>query len=113
MRALIRIWHRSPLTVALIAALPIEVANFYLVSFPIDTGLEPNTAWDIKVIAYQWLYIHLPGFLLIRGMQDSEIHKVGNLILFVGGYLDTAVLIFLGLLLSRWWERRSQRTTDQ
>jgi len=108
---LIGVKKRSPLLIALIVALPVEIANFSLAGFPIDTGLEPNTSWYEKLIAYQNLYMHAPGWLLISRMQDSQLQKVGNPILFVSGYLDTAILIFASLLLFRWWQCRSRGTT--
>jgi len=113
MRVLIEMRKRSPLLIALIVALPLEIANFSLAGFPIDTGLEPDTSWYEKVIAYQNLYLHIPGWLLISRMQDSQIQKVGNPILFVSGYLDTAILIFASLLLFRWWQCRSRGTTGK
>jgi len=113
MRTLIGVWKRSPLAIALIVALPIEIANFCLAGFPIDTGLDPDTKWYEAVIAYQNLYMHAPGWSLISRMQGAQIHKFGNAILFVCGYLDTAILIFIGLLLIKWWQRRPQRATDE
>jgi hypothetical protein len=47
--------------IALVVAIPIEIANFFLAGFPLDTGFEPVDPWYAKVIGYQWLVLHFSG----------------------------------------------------
>ena len=100
---------KSPLVVALIAALPIETANFWLAAFPIDTELPPDTDWSLKVIGYQWLCLHSPGLLLGSYLVGSRFEKFIMPFAFASGYLDTALLIALGVWAFRWWSNRSRK----
>jgi len=38
--------------IAFVVAIPIELANFFMASFPLDTGFEPADPWYDKVIGF-------------------------------------------------------------
>jgi len=111
----------KPTKIALVVAIPIEVANFLLAGFPLDTGFEPADPLYDKVIGYQWLVLHFPGVMLVAWLDGTGFGKwlvarikwmsltnLYNLVLFVSGYLDT-ILLTLGCMLAfRWWVRRHE-----
>jgi hypothetical protein len=90
--------------VVLLAALAIELVNFFLLAFPIDVGYPPNTPWYIQVIGLQWVALHLLGlfslswFEKIFGCNQLNIvmgcGRVDSVVLFAGGYLTTVLLAF-------------------
>jgi uncharacterized membrane protein YedE/YeeE len=105
--------------IAFVVAIPIEIANFLLAGFPLDTGFEPADPWYDKVIAYQWLVLHFPGVMLVRLLDGTGLGKqlvarikwmspetLYGSVLFVSGYLDTILLVLVGMLAFRWWVRR-------
>lgn len=105
--------------IALAVAIPIEIANFFLAGFPLDTGFEPADPWYDKVIGYQWLVLHFPGVMLVGWLDRTGLGKwlvarikwmsletLYHLVLFVSGYFDTILLVLAGLLAFRWWVRR-------
>lgn len=105
--------------IALVVAIPIEIANFFLAGFPLDIGFEPADPWYDKVIGYQWLVLHFPGVMLVRWLDGTGLRKwfgsripwmsletLYHSVLFVSGYLDTIFLVLAGLLAFRWWARR-------
>jgi hypothetical protein len=102
-----------------VAAIPIEIANFFLAGFPLDTGFEPADPWYAKVIGYQWLVLHFPGVMLVGWVNGTRLGRqlvarikwispetLYDLVLFVSGYLDTTLIVLAGLLAFRWWARR-------
>ncbi len=88
----------------LVVALGIELVNFFRLAFPIDVGYPPDTPWYIQTIGLQWLGLHflglysLPWFEKLAGCNQLNVvmgcRRVDNLVLFAGGYLTTALLIF-------------------
>jgi hypothetical protein len=89
---------KSPIKFALIAAIPLEALNFWLVSFPLDVGFPPDTPWHVKLIPYQWLVLHWPGVWLLEPLIGTKFEKLAEVI-FVGiGYFDTVLLILVGIL---------------
>jgi hypothetical protein len=88
---------------ALLVAIPLEVVNLLLAGFPLDTGFAASTHWYHKVIAYQWLFLHCPGVLLLIRLSNAGYETLSlrwidwpslqRLVLFVSGYLDTVLLI--------------------
>jgi hypothetical protein len=99
---------KSPIEFALVAAIPAEAANFLFAGFPIDTGFPADTSWYVKLIAYQWLYLHWWGWLLVFKIDDAGFEKLivhgklGDFILLVSGYLDTVLLILAGIFVLRY-----------
>jgi hypothetical protein len=90
--------------IVLLAALPIELVNWFLLPFPIDVGYPPDTPWYIKLIGIQWVALHRLGlfslvwFEKVAGCHQFNVvmgcRRVDTVVLFAGGYLTTALLIF-------------------
>jgi hypothetical protein len=93
---------RLKVGIVLLAALLIELVNFFFLGFPIDVGFPPNTPWYIQLIGLQWLALHFLGlfclswFEKVFGCRQLNIvmgcKQVDIVVLFVGGYLTTALL---------------------
>ena len=105
--------------IAFVVAIPIEIANFFMAGFPLDTGFEPADPWHDKVIGYQWLFLHFPGVAMVAWLDDTGFGKwlvarikwmsLGTLyesIFFLCGYIDTVLLTLAVILAFRWWVRR-------
>jgi hypothetical protein len=101
-----------PIGAALLAALAVETINFWVLAPPIDVGYPPGTPWYINLIGFQWVILHLPGLRSLDwlervfGCQQRNIvmgcRRVDILVLFVSGYLDTALLLIAVVLGFRW-----------
>jgi hypothetical protein len=51
--------------------------------------------------------LHIPGLLLLVRMQRAEFPKsFVTGVVFASGYLDTVLLMLVGILGFRWWVRR-------
>jgi hypothetical protein len=91
------------LGIVLLAALAIEAANFLLLAPPIDVGYPPGTAWYIQLIGIEWVVFHAAGLFTVSwfervvGCNQPNIimgcRRVDITVLFVGGYLTTALLL--------------------
>jgi hypothetical protein len=94
--------------IGLLAALPTEAVNFWLLPPPIDVGFPPGTPWYINLIGFQWVVLHFPGLLLLDrlervvGCQQLNIvmgcRRVDVFVLFVSGYVVTALLLIAVIL---------------
>jgi len=82
---------------SLVGALPAEAVNFWIFTPPIDVGLPPDAPWYEKLIAFQWVVFHLPGMYLSDWLTGHD-----GLVIFVCGYLDTAVFLALATILFKW-----------
>ena len=90
--------------IVLLVALTIELVNFFLLAFPIDVGYPPNTPWYVQLIGLQWVALHRIGlfslvwFENLAGCRQLNVvmgcRRVDTVVLFAGGYLTTALLIF-------------------
>ena len=90
--------------IVLLAALAIELVNWFLLAFPIDVGYPPDAPWYIQLSGAQWVLLHLPGlhslawFEKVAGCHQFNVvmgcRRVDTVVLFAGGYLTTALLIF-------------------
>ena len=49
------------LGVVVLAALAIELVNFFLLAFPIDVGDPPGTPWYLQLLGDQWVALHAIG----------------------------------------------------
>lgn len=93
------------MAIVLPVALVIELANWFFLHFPIDVGYPPNTPWFIRLIGVQWISLHSLGFFFlvwfekIAGCHQDHVvmgcQRVDTLVLFVGGFLNTALLVFV------------------
>jgi|ERR1700729_2404175 hypothetical protein len=84
---------QSTLKIALIAALPVEAVNLFLLSPPIDVGIGSDAPWYVLLIAKQWLILHMPGLLLMDWLGRIGLSGHFLFFLFVSGYLTTALLL--------------------
>jgi hypothetical protein len=95
---------RLKIGIALLAALPIELVNFFFLAFPIDVGYPPNTPWYIQLIGLQWVALHLLGLFSLSWFEKtfgcSQLNvvmgcrRVDISVLFAAGYLTTVLLVF-------------------
>jgi hypothetical protein len=94
--------------------MPLEVANFFLAGFPLDTGFDTAATWFEKV-GYQWLVLHSPGVWLIVRLFDKgvRIEKFSDIVLFVSGYLDTVLLILIGIAVLRCFRHLASKSSEQ
>ncbi len=100
---------KSPIRLALIAALLIEALNLRFVVVPIDVGLpEDATLWE-RILADQWVYLHYAGLLMITSMDRLSLQRYAYPILYVTGYLETALLLVFGILIFRLWRHLLRR----
>lgn len=85
---------RSTLKAALLAALPIEIVNFWVVGYPADTH-SVSAASHYAPVALQWYLLHLPGIIASdRILLLREHAVVCSFVLLIVGYVDTVILIF-------------------
>jgi hypothetical protein len=86
---------------ALLAAIPAEAVNFWFAGFPIDVGLPPDASVRVKLVAYQWLFLHYPVILSINWFEKLPQKIEGLLVdlsLVVCGYAETVLLFLMALL---------------
>ena len=71
--------------------------------FPIDVGLPDAASLSVRVIAYQWLALHYLGVLSLNWLDQAHLLKqLGYPVLFVSGYLETSLLLYLLAQAIRW-----------
>ena len=95
---------KPSLKFALIAAIPVEAANSLFGGFPIDVGLPPDASVWVKVVAYQWLYMHYPGLMLVTSDYFEKLPQkveepLGYFILTISGYTETVFLFLMATFL--------------
>ncbi len=97
---------RSALKVALLAALPIEIVNFWVVGYPAGAnGL--TSASQSAAVALQWYLLHLPGVIACDRIAFLRENSFAcSFMLFVTGYVDT-VLLLVAII---WSVRLARRT---
>jgi hypothetical protein len=79
--------------VALVAALPIEAINFWVIGYPV-AGNALTTANQIPAFALEWYLFHLPGLIAIDRIQLIREHAHAcSFVFFLAGYIDTAILL--------------------
>ena len=81
------------LKTALLAALPIEIVNFWIIGYPAGAhGL--SSASQSAAVALQWDILHLPGIIASDRSVLLRTHPAAcSMVLFAAGYLDTAILL--------------------
>jgi hypothetical protein len=92
---------KSPIKLALFASIPIEALNYRFLMPPIEVGLPANTPWHIKLLAGQWVILHLPAFFAYRWLNPFS-DRMFDLELLVSGYLDTALLLLALIFAAKW-----------
>ena len=108
---------KSALLWGFVAAIPLELANFWLAMPPIDVGFAANTRWYEYILAVEWVILHLPGLLLSGWFEQRGFGRYDAFLLFASGYLDTALMIALGIVCFRFIRRiirkRSRKLSPQ
>lgn len=83
----------ASLKVALIAAIPIEIVNFWVVGYPAgSSGLSSSS--QSAALALEWYLLHLPGVIASDRSVFLRYHpKLESAVLFLSGYICTAILV--------------------
>jgi hypothetical protein len=102
----------SRLKLALVAAIPLEAINFWVIGYPAGTHpiirLSQNPA-----VALQWYLVHLPGIIAIDRSPYLRGHAVlSSLVLLVAGYVGTAILLVAILWLAGLARRALRRLSS-
>jgi hypothetical protein len=97
------------LKTALLAALPIEIVNFWVVGYPAGSnGLI--SASQNAAIALQWYLLHLPGVIASDRSIFLRTHPGAcSIVLFIAGFIDTTILLALAI----WAARLALRTLSK
>jgi len=83
----------STLKLAMLAALPLEIANLWGVRYPPASG-SLTMATQNAAIALQWDLLHFPGLIAIDRILFLRQHPHAcSLIFLLAGYIDTAILL--------------------
>lgn len=78
---------------ALLAALLIEIVNFWVIGYPADTH-HVSAASHHASVAIQWYLLHLPAIIAIdRFLLLREHGAICSIVLLIVGYVDTILLI--------------------
>jgi len=82
---------------ALVAAIPVEIINFFVVGYPANPH-PLSTASQYPAVALQWYVFHLPGIIASDRILFLRVHaRLDALVLFLAGFIGTT--IFLALVL--------------
>jgi hypothetical protein len=85
---------------ALLAALPLELVNYFIVRYPAESHLQVPERF-FQAVAAQWYLFHLPGVLVLNELAVLRNARfLGRAILFLSGWIDTGILLFLIILLA-------------
>jgi len=88
------------LRLALGLSLPLEVINYWVIGYPADTHAISRAAQN-PAVALQWYLLHLPGIIVgDRSIFIREHHPILAIVLFVAGFIDTALLLLFLLWLA-------------
>lgn len=89
----------SRLSVALVTAVPLEIINFFVVGYPADVH-SVSTASQYPAVALQWYFFHLPGIIASdRSLFLRQHSRLDSLVIFLAGYIGTAIFVALILWL--------------
>jgi hypothetical protein len=84
---------RSTLKAALLAALPLEIVNLWVIGYP-TAGGSLTTASQNAGIALEWDLLHLPGLIAIDRILFLREHlQICSVVFLFAGYIDTAILL--------------------
>jgi hypothetical protein len=82
---------RSILKAALLAALPIEIVNFWVIGYPAGSSGLASTSQS-AALALQWYLFHLPGIIASDRSAFLRAHPtLQSFVLLLAGYLCTAI----------------------
>ena len=104
---------RSPIKLVLAGALLIEALNLRFFAFPIDVGLPASIPWYTRVLAGQWLLLHLPGVVSLGWLDRLGLERYDTFVLFVSGYLETVLLLVVCIGLYQWFREVRMRGSEE
>jgi hypothetical protein len=92
-----------PILIALlVAAVPIEVVNLLYATPPLDVDSVVPDNFYAQFLSVEWLVLHLPTLRVLGWVEErTSFRPQFAAVLFIGGYLSTAlllILMFLGFL---------------
>jgi hypothetical protein len=93
---------KSPIKAVLLGAMLIEALNLKLFAFPMDVGLAANLPWYTRLLADQWLLLHLSGVVSLGLLKRLGLQRLAPFVLFVSGYVETASLLVAGVVFCQW-----------
>lgn len=104
---------RPILTIALFAALPIEILNFWVVGYPAGSdGL--STSSQSSTLALEWYLLHMPGVVASNFSTFLRTHAtICSAMFWIVGYIDTALLIAAILWIARLALRRLRKLSSR
>ena len=80
-------------TLALAAAFPLELVNYFVIGYPAGTHLTIHKDW-FAAIAAQWYLLHLPGIFAVNALELLRTYRgLGSMVIFLCGWFDTALLL--------------------
>ena len=86
---------------ALIAAIPVELINFYVVGYPANPS-SVSAASHYPAVALQWYLFHLPGIIASdRSIYLRQHGRLDSVVIFLAGLLCTAIFLAFVLWLFR------------
>ena len=103
----------SPAKLALIVALMIEALNLRFCGFPLDVGLPANVPWYTRLLADQWLVLHLPGVVSLSWLDRLGLHRFDYFALFLSGYVETVLLLIACIALFQWIRDATTRDSTE
>jgi hypothetical protein len=81
------------LRLALALSLPLEAINFWVVGYPAGSHAISRAA-QYASVALQWYVLHFPGIVAgDRSIYLREHHPILAVVLFIAGFIDTALLL--------------------
>jgi hypothetical protein len=98
----------SPINLALVGGLLLEAINLRFCAFPIDVGLPANIPWYTRLLADQWLLLHLPGVVSLGWLNRLGLERFDSFALFLSGYVETVLLLVAGIV---FWQLVRARST--
>jgi hypothetical protein len=103
---------RPILKTALLAAMPIEIVNFWVVGYPAGSdGLSSSSR--SAALALEWDLLHLPGIVASNYIPFLRAHAVACSVMFwCVGYIDTAILFAAILWIARLALRRLRKLSS-
>ena len=88
---------KKSIVIALLTALPIEIANMFFCRGPIELGLPVDAGLFKQLVLAEWVILHFPAFWLFEWIDRSGHLSLAAPAFFLCGYFDAALLILLGI----------------
>ncbi len=94
------------LRLALLAALPLEAINFWVIGYPASTPPVSRLSQD-PAVALQWYLLHLGGIIAADRSHYLRQHAtLVSIVLFIAGYIGSAIVLLAVL----WFAGLARRT---